>query len=54
MPSGWTPAARRGSGPLMDIDSRRIVIRHRHVAPMLSALLGGTNAAVRISDDAGT
>jgi GAF domain-containing protein len=38
----------------MDIDLARMVVRHRHVAPMLSSLLGGTNAAVRISDDAGT
>jgi GAF domain-containing protein len=34
----------------MDIDLDRLVARHRHVAPMLSTLLGATNAAVRISD----
>jgi len=38
----------------MDVDLARLVVRHRHVAPMLSSLLGGTNAAVRISDDGGT
>jgi GAF domain-containing protein len=32
----------------MSIDLTRLVVRHRHVAPMLSVLLGGTNAAVRI------
>lgn len=32
----------------MDVDLPRLVRRHRHVAPMLSSLLGGTNAAVRI------
>jgi GAF domain-containing protein len=35
-------------------DLSRLIIRHRHVAPMLSALLGGTHAAVRIIDAAGT
>jgi GAF domain-containing protein len=34
-------------------DLRRLIVRHRHVAPMLSALLGGTQAAVRISDAEG-
>ena len=34
----------------MEIDLERLVVRHRHVAPMLSVLLGGTNAAVRIRD----
>lgn len=34
----------------MSVDLARLVIRHRHVAPMLSVLLGGTNAAVRIRD----
>lgn len=29
---------------------RRLIVRHRHVAPMLSALLAGTHARVRISD----
>jgi hypothetical protein len=29
---------------------RRLIVRHRHVAPMLSALLAGTNARVTISD----
>ncbi|MDQ3128430.1 MAG: hypothetical protein M3Q66_08265, partial [Chloroflexota bacterium] len=31
-------------------DLARLIVRHRHVAPMLSALLSGTNAGVRISD----
>jgi hypothetical protein len=35
-------------------DLSRLIIRHRHVAPMLSALLGGTHAAVRIVDGEGT
>ena len=39
---------------MADPDLARLIVRHRHVAPMLSALLSGTNAAVRISDDAGT
>jgi GAF domain-containing protein len=38
----------------MSIDLQRLVVRHRHVAPMLSVLLGGTNAAVRILDTDGT
>lgn len=29
---------------------RRLIVRHRHVAPMLSALLAGTNARVSITD----
>lgn len=29
---------------------RRLIVRHRHVAPMLSVLLAGTNARVTISD----
>jgi len=33
---------------------RRLVVRHRHVAPMLSALLAGTDARVTISDLEGT
>lgn len=37
----------------MEPDLARLVVRHRHVAPMLSALLSGTNAGVRISSDAG-
>jgi hypothetical protein len=37
----------------MEQDLARLIVRHRHVAPMLSALLSGTNAGVRISDDAG-
>lgn len=37
----------------MDVDLARLVVRHRHVAPMLSSLLGGTNAAVRIRDAGG-
>jgi hypothetical protein len=32
---------------------RRLIVRHRHVAPMVSALLAGTDAAVTIRDDAG-
>jgi hypothetical protein len=39
---------------MMEIDLERLVVRHRHVAPMLSVLLGGTNAAVRIRDASGT
>jgi hypothetical protein len=35
-------------------DLARLVVRHRHVAPMLSALLTGTNAGCRISDTDGT
>jgi GAF domain-containing protein len=37
----------------MDVDLERLVVRHRHVAPMLSTLLGATRAAVRISDTNG-
>jgi K+-sensing histidine kinase KdpD len=37
----------------MEQDLARLIVRHRHVAPMLSALLSGTNAGVRISDEAG-
>jgi GAF domain-containing protein len=37
----------------MDIDLRRLVTRHRHVAPMLSALLAGTDARVVVTDAAG-
>jgi hypothetical protein len=29
---------------------RRMIVRHRHVAPMLSVLLSGTDARVRITD----
>jgi len=32
----------------MDVDLDRLVVRHRHVAPMLSTLLGATHAAVRV------
>lgn len=32
---------------------RRLIVRHRHVAPMLSVLLASTNARVRITDAAG-
>lgn len=32
---------------------RRLIVRHRHVAPMLSVLLAGTDARVRISDAEG-
>jgi hypothetical protein len=35
-------------------DLARLIIRHRDVAPMLSSLLTGTNAGVRITDSAGT
>jgi hypothetical protein len=38
----------------MKIGLSRLVLRHRHVAPMLSSLLGGTDAAVRVSDAGGT
>ena len=38
----------------MEPDLARLVVRHRHVAPMLSALLTGTNAWCRISDANGT
>lgn len=34
-------------------DLRRLVTRHRHVAPMLAVLLAATNARVTISDGAG-
>jgi adenylate cyclase len=37
----------------MDLDLRRLIVRHRHVAPMVSALLAGTDARVRIEDAAG-
>jgi hypothetical protein len=37
----------------MIVDLRRLIVRHRHVAPMLSALLGGTQAAVRITEAGG-
>ena len=32
---------------------RRLIVRHRHVAPMVSALLAGTDAAVTIRDAEG-
>ena len=32
---------------------RRLIVRHRHVAPMLSVLLAATNARVTISDAEG-
>ncbi len=38
----------------MELDLARLIVRHRHVAPMLSALLSGTNAGIRIRDDGGT
>jgi GAF domain-containing protein len=38
----------------MDLDLRRLVTRHRHVAPMLSGLLAGTDARVVITDLDGT
>jgi adenylate cyclase len=34
----------------MDLDLRGLIVRHRHVAPMVSALLAGTDAQVRILD----
>jgi adenylate cyclase len=34
----------------MEIDLRRLIIRHRNVAPMISVLLAGTDAKVRILD----
>jgi adenylate cyclase len=37
----------------MEQDLARLIVRHRHVGPMLSALLSGTNAGVRISDEEG-
>jgi GAF domain-containing protein len=37
----------------VSVDLNRLVRRHRHVAPMLSALLSGTQAAVRITDSRG-
>ena len=39
---------------MAELDLARLIVRHRHVAPMLSALLTGTNAGCRISDAAGT
>jgi adenylate cyclase len=33
---------------------RRLIVRHRHVAPMLSVLLAGTDARVTITDQDGT
>ena len=38
----------------MEQDLARLIVRHRHVAPMLSALLSGMNAGVRIRDAGGT
>lgn len=32
---------------------RRLIVRHRHVAPMLSVLLAGTNARLTITDTEG-
>jgi adenylate cyclase len=37
----------------VDLELRRLIVRHRHVAPMVSALLAGTDARVRIEDAAG-
>jgi hypothetical protein len=37
----------------MELDLARLIVRHRHVAPMLSALLSGTNAGIRIRDEGG-
>src|SRR4051794_5320359 len=52
-----TSRARRSSSAEpadVELDLARLIVRHRHVGPMLSALLTGTNAGVRISDAAGT
>lgn len=38
----------------MDLDLRRLIVRHRDVAPMVSALLAGTDARVRIVDGDGS
>jgi hypothetical protein len=38
----------------MPSDLERLVVRHRHVAPMLSALLAGTNATIVLRDPDGT
>lgn len=38
----------------MDVDLKRLVTRHRHVAPMLSALLAATDARLVITDADGT
>lgn len=38
---------------MTDLDFRRLVLRHRHVAPMLSTLLSSTQAALRVTDAAG-
>ncbi len=35
------------------LDLRRLIVRHRHVAPMLSVLLASTNARVTITDPDG-
>lgn len=35
---------------MTDLDFRRLVLRHRHVAPMLSTLLSSTQAALRVTD----
>ena len=41
-------------GLLMEAaELRRLIVRHRHVAPMLSVLLASTNARVTITDTAG-
>ena len=38
----------------VDLDLRRLIVRHRHVAPMVSSLLAGTDARVRIVDGDGS
>jgi len=38
----------------VDVDLKRLVTRHRHVAPMLSALLAATDARLVITDAEGT
>lgn len=35
------------------VELRRLIVRHRHVAPMLSVLLAGTNARLTITDTDG-
>jgi hypothetical protein len=39
---------------MSDLDLARLIVRHRHVAPLLSAVLSGTDAGIRISAADGT
>src|SRR4029079_10216481 len=48
-----SPGPRSGSADV-EPDLARLIVRHGDVAPMLSSLLTGTNAGVRITDSAGT